>query len=133
MRNRSGFSVALALGCLLASAAMAAAAQKVVIGKHGQTHADPTLQNDVITLMHTAVPVLTQRLAGPAAIACGKMTRIDTVVTKMVTNDAWSETWTYVVCDTQIAIPIDFVPSPKGGTDFTLRTKDVVVGPAGKQ
>ena len=74
-----------------------------------------------------------ERAAGQQAIACGHMVRVDTFVTKMVTNDKWSETWTYVVCDTQIAIPIDFVPSLQGGTDFTLRSKDVVVGPAPKQ
>ena len=122
---------AVALGLCLAGSG--AAAEKVVIGKHGQTHADPVLQNDVNNMMHSAVPVLVQRAAGQTAIACGKMVRIDTVVTKMIANSNWSETWTYIVCDTQIAIPIDFVPSPKGGTDFTLRTKDVVVGPAGKQ
>ena len=123
---RSAGAIALAIG-LAGSAALAA---KVVVGKHGQTHADPTLQNDVNNLMHNAVPSLVQSAAGPGAIACGKMTRVDTVVTKFVTNDRWSETWTYIVCQTQIAIPIDFVPSPQGGTDFTLRAKDIVVGPA---
>ena len=121
---------AVALGLCLAGSG--AAAEKVVIGEHGHTHADPVLQNDVNNMMHSAVPVLVQRAAGQAAIACGKMVRIDTVVTKMIANSNWSETWTYIVCDTQIAIPIDFVPSPQGGTDFTLRTKDVVVGPAPK-
>jgi hypothetical protein len=123
-----GVVAALALG--LALTAASAAPYKVVLGKHGQTHADPRLQDDVNNLMHTAVPELVQRAAGPPAIACGKMVRVDTVVTKMVTNDEWSETWTYIVCNTKIAIPIDFVPSPRGGTDFTLRAKDVVVGPA---
>lgn len=122
-------AVALAFGVAMSSAAPL----KVMVGKHGETHADLRLQNDVNDLMHRAVPVLVERAKGPAAIACEKMTRVDTVVTKMVTNDQWSETWTYVVCDTQIAIPIDFVPSPQGGTDFTLRSKDVVVGPAPKQ
>ena len=124
------FPIAASMCLCLVASGTAAAETKVVIGKHGQTHADPVLQNDVNNMMHSAVPVLVQRAAGQAAIACGKMVRIDTVVTKMIANSNWSETWTYIVCDTQIAIPIDFVPSPQGGTDFTLRTRDIVVGPA---
>lgn len=116
---------------VLAFAVHAAAAEygAPIAGKHGFTHTSPALQNDVNTMMHNAVPVLVMRALGQPAIACGRMDRIDTVVTQMVSPQQWSETWTYHICATKIAIPIDFRPDGHGGAYFTLRTKDDVIAP----
>jgi hypothetical protein len=102
-----------------------------ITGKHGLTHASAVLQNDVNAMMHNAVPTLVRRATGSGkSIACGRMVRIDTIVTHMDSSSQWSETWTYQVCQTRISIPIDFVPDGKGGTYFTLRPKNEVVAPS---
>ena len=120
-------SVALAFGLTQAAAAPFGAE---IVGKHGLTHADLVLQNDVNNMMHTVVPVLVERATGDSkSIACGKMLRVDTVVAHMDNPNQWSEVWTYHVCQVQIAIPIDFVPDPHGGTNFTIRSENVKVGP----
>ena len=118
---------------LLVCGAHAAEFGADIVGKHGFTHASPQLQTDVNTMMHSAVPILVRRATGSeAAIACGKMLRTDTVVTHMTSSQRWSETWTYTVCATEIAVPIDFKPDGKGGCYFTVREKDVVARPAAK-
>jgi hypothetical protein len=105
-----------------------------ITGKHGLTHASVVLQNDVNAMMHNAVPILVRRATGSdKSIACGRMVRIDTIVTHMVSSSQWSETWTYQVCQTKISIPIDFVPDGKGGTYFTLRPKNETVVPSPAQ
>ena len=129
---RAAGAAALALlAASLPQAASAAAFGADIIGKHGFTHASQVLQNDVNVLMHNAVPVLVRRATGrDDSIACGKMLRTDTVVTHMDSSSKWSETWTYTVCATQIAIPIDFTPDGKGGAYFALRTHALKLGPA---
>jgi hypothetical protein len=97
-----------------------------IVGKHGMTHASLVLQNDVSNMMHNAVPVLVERATGnQQSIACGKMLRTDTVVTHMDSSQQWSETWTYQVCQTQIAIPIDFTPDGHGGANFAIKAGNV--------
>ena len=114
----------------LASPAIAAPFGADIVGKHGMTHASLVLQNDVSTMMHNAVPVLVERATGnQQSIACGKMQRTDTVVTHMDNPQQWSETWTYQVCQTQIAIPIDFTPDGHGGANFGVKPQNVKVAP----
>jgi hypothetical protein len=127
MKAVTVFSVLPVLFC---STAFAAPFGADIVGKHGMTHADATLLNDVNNMMHTAVPVLVERVTrDPKSIACGQMVRTDTIVTHMDNPNQWSEVWTYRVCDVQIAIPINFVPDPQGGTNFAIKSENVKVTP----
>jgi len=129
MRNAMGPMLMLAAISPL-SAHAAGAAGQIVLGAHHQTHADQTLQNDVLGMAHNAVPAITMHYAGQQAIACGRMELQDTVVTTMPASGAWRETWTWRVCDTMLSLPIDFKPSPQGGTDFTFAGREARVAKA---
>ena len=119
------------LAALLPPGAHAAGAtQQIVLGAHHQTHTTPTLLNDVDAMAHDAVPAITAHFAGQAAIACGRMERVDTLVNTMPANGAWRETWTWHICDTMLVVPIDFRPSPQGGTDFTFAGREAKVSKA---
>jgi len=126
MRNAMGTMLMLA-AIWPPSAHAAGAAQQIVIGQHHQTHADQTLQNDVLATAHEAVPAITAHFAGQPAIACGRMELRDTVVTTMPQAGKWRETWTWRVCDTVLSVPIDFAPSAQGGTDFAFKGREATV------
>jgi hypothetical protein len=128
--NRAKLCAPIGALALLASTAHAAPFGADIVGKHGMTHADALLLNDVNNLMHNAVPVLVERTThDPKSIACGQMVRTDTVVTHMDSPHQWSEIWTYRVCQVQIAIPLNFLPDPNGGTNFAIKADAVKVTP----
>jgi hypothetical protein len=128
--KRMSFVASAAALVWLISSAIAAPFGADIVGKHGMTHSSLVLQNDVNNMMHNAVPILVERATGnQQSIACGKMLRTDTVVTHMDNSQQWSETWTYQVCQTQIAIPIDFTPDGHGGANFAVKTENVKVTP----
>ena len=128
--KRMSFTASAAVTVLWMAATNAAPFGADIVGKHGMTHASLVLQNDVNTMMHSAVPVLVVRTThNQQTIACGKMLRTDTLVTHMDSPQQWSETWTYQVCQTQIAIPIDFTPDGHGGANFAIEVQKVKASP----
>jgi hypothetical protein len=128
--KRFSFAASAVALVWIASPANAAPFGADIVGKHGMTHASLVLQNDVNNMMHNAVPILVERATGnPQSIACGKMLRTDTVVTHMDNAQQWSETWTYQICQTQIAIPINFTPDGHGGANFAIKVENVKTTP----
>jgi hypothetical protein len=80
---------------------------------------------------HTLASVVLLKDAWSTAVAilqagrsdCGQPLVLDTRVSRAAASPgaAWQEEWIVVNCGPQVAIHIDFTPSPRGGTDFAVR------------
>ncbi len=79
----------------------------------GTTIADWTLQRDV------------RRMVGIAEAADGGSDPANVVDTRYVTRDGnvWVEIWVVDRGGTQIEYTVEFRPSPRGGTDFSVSRK----------
>jgi hypothetical protein len=82
----------------------------------GTTHADPVLQKDASMRAYTAAVVA----ARPDA-ACNVKYLADTEFIEREnsgspTPSAWRESWTIVLCNKKVVVPVKFIPDPKGTT-----------------
>ena len=87
-----------------------------VLAIAGQTNASATLLRDVWAM---AVPIL-----AAGRTDCAQPVARDTRISRpaAVPGGAWQEEWDIVNCGPEVAIQIDYTPSPRGGTDFAVRT-----------
>ncbi len=80
----------------------------------GGTIADATLQRDVLQGVMAAT-------IGRAPANCKDVQVRDTRVTfATAMAQPWTEVWTLGACGTAIDVEIDFTPSPRGGTDWSI-------------
>jgi hypothetical protein len=81
----------------------------------GGTIADATLQRDVLQGVMAAT-------IGRAPAKCKDVRVRDTRVTSAAgVSQPWTEVWTLGACGRSIDVEVRFVPSPRGGTDWTVQ------------
>jgi hypothetical protein len=126
---------AVAAAFLLLLSAPAAADdqdERKLIGVPGYTKTDDVLRADVMRIAQMSVPSLVKRATGDQqAENCEQIDFVDAMITAIGTGEkggrAWSENWTFQVCERTVHMPIKFEPNGRGGTTITLSDQSMTI------